>query len=120
MLKNKTAVVYCADGLIGSVVASAFAREEATVILAGRALDGWEQLATEIADAGGTSHAAQVDARDEQAVDKYVNAVVERAGRIDVSFNAIAIADSIQGTPLIELSTEQVSQRVMHRVMPIF
>ena len=34
----------------------------------------------------------------------------------DVSFNAIDIADSIQGTPLIELSPEAVSQPVMHRV----
>jgi 3-oxoacyl-[acyl-carrier protein] reductase len=89
LLKNKIAVVYGAGGSIGSAVAIAFAREGATVFLAGRTLAGLERVATEIADAGGKSHTAQVDARDEQAVDKYVNAVVEQAGCIDVSFNAI-------------------------------
>ena len=120
LLKNKIAVVYGASGSIGSAVAIAFAREGATVFLAARTLDGLERVAAEIADAGGTSHTAQVDALDEQAVDKYVNAVVDQAGCIDVSFNAIEIADSIQGTPLIELTPEAVSQPVMHRVATNF
>ena len=85
LLKNKIAVVYGAGGSIGGAVASAFAREGATVFLAGRTLDGLGRVATEIAEAGGKSHSAQVDARDEQAVDKCVNAVVEQAGCIDVS-----------------------------------
>jgi 3-oxoacyl-[acyl-carrier protein] reductase len=38
----------------------------------------------------------------------------------DVSFNAIDIADSGQGTPLIELSAEAVGQPVMHRVATNF
>ncbi|HMH19473.1 MAG TPA: SDR family oxidoreductase [Burkholderiales bacterium] len=120
LLKNKTTVVYGAGGSIGSAVAVAFAREGATVFLAGRTLAGLERVAREIADAGGRSHTAQVDALDERAVDRYVNAVVEQAGCIDVSFNAIDIADSIQGTPLIELSPKAVSQPVMHRVMTNF
>jgi 3-oxoacyl-[acyl-carrier protein] reductase len=120
LLKDKIAVVYGAGGSIGSAVAIAFAREGATVFLAGRTLAGLERVATEIADAGGKSHTAQVDALDEQAVDKYVNAVVDRAGCIDVSFNAIDIADSVQGTPLIELSPEAVSRPVMQRVKSNF
>jgi 3-oxoacyl-[acyl-carrier protein] reductase len=79
-----------------------------------------ERAATEIADAGGTSHTAQVDARDEQAVDKRVNAVMDQVGCIDVSFNAIDIADSIHGTPLVELSPEALSLPVMHRVATNF
>ena len=120
LLKNKIAVVYGAGGSIGGAVAVAFARDGATVFLAGRTLDGLERVATQIDDAGGTSHTAQLDARDERAVDKYVNAVVEQAGRIDVSFNAIEIADSIQGTALIELTPDAVSLPVMHRVATNF
>jgi 3-oxoacyl-[acyl-carrier protein] reductase len=120
LLKHKIALVYGAGGSIGSAVAIAFAREGATVFLAGRTLAGLERVAKEIADAGGKAHTAQVDALDEQAVDKYVDAVVEQADRIDVSFNAIDIADSVQGTPLVELSPKAVSQPVMHRVMTNF
>jgi 3-oxoacyl-[acyl-carrier protein] reductase len=120
LLKNKIALVYGAGGSIGSAVAIAFAREGATVFLAGRALDGLERVAAKITDAGGKSHTTQVDARDEQAVNKYVNAVIEQTGCIDVTFNAIDIADSVQGTPLIELSPEAVSEPVMQRVATNF
>jgi 3-oxoacyl-[acyl-carrier protein] reductase len=120
LLKDKTAVVYGAGGSIGGAVARAFSREGATVFLAGRTRAGLERVAKEIADAGGTAHIAQIDAFDEQAVEKYVNAVVEQVGRIDVSFNAIDIAGSIQGTPLIELSAGAVSLPVMQRLATNF
>jgi 3-oxoacyl-[acyl-carrier protein] reductase len=120
LLKNKNAVVYGAGGSIGGAVAKAFAREGARVFLVGRTLADLERLANEIAAAGGMAETAQVDALDEQALDKYVDAVVERAGSIDVSFNAIQIADSVQGTPLVDLSPEAVSQPVMHRVRTNF
>lgn len=120
LLKNKIAVIYGAGGSIGGAVARAFAREGAKVFLAGRTLPELEKVAKDIAAAGGKAHAAQVDAHDEEAVDKYLKAVVEKAGRIDVSFNAIDIASSTQGTPLIELSPEAVSEPVMHRVATNF
>jgi 3-oxoacyl-[acyl-carrier protein] reductase len=120
LLKNKIAVVYGAGGAIGGAVARAFAREGARVFLAGRTLASLERVAKEICDAGGISYAAQVDALDGHAVDSYVNAVVEQAERIDISFNAIDIADSIQGTPLIELTPDAVSLPVMHRVATNF
>jgi len=46
-----------------------------------------------------------VDALDEQAVEKHLGEVMERAGSIDVSFNAISIKD-VQLTPLVEISRE--------------
>lgn len=61
-------MVYGAGGLIGGAVARAFAREGATVFLAGRTLAGLKRVANEIADAGGISHAAQVNALDAQGV----------------------------------------------------
>src|SRR5262249_57787961 len=56
---------------------------------------------------GGVAEAAQVDALDEQAVDMYVGAVMEKAGAIDISFNAISIGHALPNrAPLLELSAE--------------
>jgi NAD(P)-dependent dehydrogenase (short-subunit alcohol dehydrogenase family) len=50
---------------------------------------------------------AQVDALDEQAVETYIGAIAERAGAIDISFNAISIAKALPTRPpLLELSAE--------------
>ncbi len=120
LLGNKIAVIYGAGGSIGGAVARAFAREGAKVFLAGRTRVDLENVARDIATDGGMAEIALVDAFDEKAVQKYVAAVVEKAGGIDVCFNAIEIAGSIQGTPLIELTSEAVSGPVMRRVATNF
>ncbi len=120
LLKNKIAVVYGAGGSIGGAVAIAFVREGAKVFLAGRTRPGLERVAKEISEAGGWSHIGEVEAFDDQGIDMDVDTVVKQAGCIDVTFNAIAIDDSIQGTPLIELSPAAVGQPVMQRVMTNF
>src|SRR6266511_913185 len=61
--------------------------------------------------AGGVAETAQVDALDEKAVDDYADAVAERAGGIDVSFNAISHGD-IHGTPLIEMPFDDFAQPI--------
>jgi NAD(P)-dependent dehydrogenase (short-subunit alcohol dehydrogenase family) len=49
-----------------------------------------------------------VDALDEQAVDDHLRSVVEEAGRVDISFNAVGIANTgILGTPLVDLDDER-------------
>jgi 3-oxoacyl-[acyl-carrier protein] reductase len=103
LLANKKAVIYGGSGAIGGAVARAFAREGAKVFLAGRSLSKLEAVAEDIRVAGGVAETAQVDALDEQAVEKHAGEVAKKAGSIDVSFNAIGIED-IQGTPLIEMS----------------
>jgi NAD(P)-dependent dehydrogenase (short-subunit alcohol dehydrogenase family) len=104
LLKNKIAVVYGAGGDIGASVARAFAREGAKLFLSGRTLPKVEAVAADIIGQGGVAEAAQVDALDEQAVDKYVGAVAEKAGAIDISFNATSIARAVPKSPLLELS----------------
>jgi NAD(P)-dependent dehydrogenase (short-subunit alcohol dehydrogenase family) len=107
LLQNKVAVIYGAGGAIGSAVARAFAREGATVFLAGRRFAPVEVLAREIADAEGSAHAHEVDALDEQAVDRHVQGVVDQAGRIDISFNAVGCPNTkILGVPHAELDAE--------------
>src|SRR6187200_735136 len=89
MLENKVAVIYGAGGAIGGSVARAFAREGATLFLTGRLRAPVETVAENIVSAGGSAEAAEVDALDEQAVDKHLQSVIDRAGRVDISFNAV-------------------------------
>ena len=110
MLKDKVAVIYGAGGAIGGAVARAFAREGANLFLTGRHLPPVEAVAKDIVGAGGSAEASEVDALDEQAVDKHLESVVDKAGRIDISFNAVGIPNAtILGVPLTELDVEQFS-----------
>jgi len=112
LLEDKNAVVY-GGGAMGGAVARAFAREGARVFLAGRTLAKLEEVAEQVRSAGGVAETAQVDALDERAVDGYVDAVVEKAGRIDISFNLISYRD-VQGTPLAEMPLEDFERPVVN------
>jgi NAD(P)-dependent dehydrogenase (short-subunit alcohol dehydrogenase family) len=110
MLNEKVAVIYGAGGDIGGAVARAFAAEGAKVFLTGHLQAPVEAVAKDIVSAGGSSEAAEVDALDEQAVDKHLQSVIDKAGRVDISFNAVGIPDgNIVGVPLVELDVEQFS-----------
>jgi NAD(P)-dependent dehydrogenase (short-subunit alcohol dehydrogenase family) len=110
MLKDKVAVIYGAGGGIGGAVARAFASEGATVFLTGHSLAPVEVVAKDIVSAGGSAAAAEVDALDEQAVDQHLQSVIDKAGRVDISFNAVGIANAkIVGPPLAEMDAEQFS-----------
>jgi NAD(P)-dependent dehydrogenase (short-subunit alcohol dehydrogenase family) len=110
LLKDKVAVGYGAGGAIGGAVARAFAPEGAKLFLTGRHLAPVEAVAKDVVAAGGSAEAAQVDALDEQAVDTHLQSVVDKAGRVDISFNAVGIPDArILGVPLVELDVEQFS-----------
>src|SRR5258708_16920436 len=91
MLKNKVAVIYGAGGAIGGAVARSFAHEGAKLFLTGRLRAPVEAVAKDIVSSGGPAEAAEVDALDEQAVDKHLQSVIDKAGRIDISFNAVGI-----------------------------
>jgi NAD(P)-dependent dehydrogenase (short-subunit alcohol dehydrogenase family) len=107
ILKDKVAVIYGAGGGIGSAVARAFASEGAKVFLTGHNLPAVETVAMDIVSAGGSAEAAEVDALDEQAIDKHLQSVIDMAGRVDISFNAIGLPDAkILGVPLVELDAE--------------
>src|SRR5713101_2103394 len=110
MLKDKVAVIYGGGGAIGGAVARAFAREGAKVFLTGRRQAAVEAVAKDIVSAGGSAQAAEADALDEQAVDKHLRSVIDKVGRVDISFNAIGIPDAkLLGVPLVEIDIEQFS-----------
>jgi NAD(P)-dependent dehydrogenase (short-subunit alcohol dehydrogenase family) len=111
MLLDKVAVIYGAGGGIGGAVARAFASGGATVFLTGRDLATVDVVAKEIVAAGGSAETAEVDALDEEAVDAHLESVIERAGRLDISFNAVGIPNAdILGVPLVELDVERFAQ----------
>jgi 3-oxoacyl-[acyl-carrier protein] reductase len=105
LLENKVAVILGAGGAIGEAVARAIADEGARVFLAGRTMATVDRVANEITSIGGAAQAAQVDALDEQAVNRHLDDVVATAGSIDISFNAVGFQE-IQGVPLADLSVE--------------
>lgn len=104
ILEDKVAVVYGGGGGIGGAVARAFASEGAKVFVTGRTHESAEAVAREIAAAGGASEAAVVDALDGASIDAHLDDVVRRAGRVDISFNAVGIPDAkLLGVPLVDL-----------------
>jgi 3-oxoacyl-[acyl-carrier protein] reductase len=112
LLERKNAVIYGGSGAIGGAVARAFAGEGASVFLASRSLEGLHAVADGIASAGGSARVAQVDATDERAVERHIADVEAEAGSIDILFNAIGM-DDVQGTPLIDMSPEDVVRPVI-------
>jgi NAD(P)-dependent dehydrogenase (short-subunit alcohol dehydrogenase family) len=121
MLKNKIAVIYGAGGAIGGAVARSFASEGAKVFLTGRVHAPVEAVAKEIVSAGGSAEAAEVDALDEKAVDKHLQSVIDKAGRVDISFNAVGIPNAkIVGVPLVDLDAEQFSLPLTSYTMSYF
>jgi NAD(P)-dependent dehydrogenase (short-subunit alcohol dehydrogenase family) len=101
MLKDKVAVIYGAGGAVGGAVARAFAADGARLFLTGRRRAPIEAAAESIVGAGGSAEAAEVDALDEQAVDKHLQSVIDKAGRLDVSFDAVGIpSNKLLGVPL--------------------
>jgi NAD(P)-dependent dehydrogenase (short-subunit alcohol dehydrogenase family) len=84
LLSGKVAVVYGAGGAIGGAVARAFEAEGAQVFGSGR----------------------EVNALDEEAVERHLASV----GRVDISFDAIGVPDEdVVGEPLVDLDWARFS-----------
>ena len=103
LLRNKSAVIYGGGGAIGGAVARVFAREGATVFIAGRTQSRLDAVAADIAAAGGKAETAQVDAFDEQQVERHADAVAAKVGGIDIALNAVSVLHD-QVTVLADLS----------------
>jgi len=119
LLESKNAVIYGGGGAVGGAVARAFAREGATIFLAGRTRTNLDDVAERIRAAGGVAETAEVDALDGRAVDEHADAVAARAGGIDVSFNLISHGD-VQGTPMAEMSLDDFERPIVTAVRTTF
>jgi len=85
LLWEKNAVIYGGGGAIGGAVARVFAREGARVFIAGRTQARLDAVAADIAAAGGAAETAQVDAFDQQAVEKHAAAVAAKTASLHCS-----------------------------------
>jgi NAD(P)-dependent dehydrogenase (short-subunit alcohol dehydrogenase family) len=113
LLNGKVAIVYGGGGHIGGSVGRAFAAEGASVFLAGRTIRKLQGVADQIRTAGGTVETAELDAFNKEAVERHFDAVMARAGRVDISFNAVWIRGDLQGTPLREMRLDDFTAPVL-------
>ena len=77
-------------------------------------------MAKKINADGGFAEAAQVDALDEKAVEQHLKMVVEKVGRVDISFNAVGIPSTNNiGVPLAEMDVDLVlpADRDLHEIV---
>ncbi|MEV6279741.1 SDR family oxidoreductase [Nocardia sp. NPDC051832] len=102
ILADKNAVIYGAGGTIGSAMAEGFAAEGANCFLVGRTAATLDAVAARIRARGGRAETAVVDVFDAAAVADHADAVVEKAGSLDISVNVIAQTSIFQ--PLIDIS----------------
>lgn len=105
LLQDKNAVIYGAGGSLGGAVAKAFAAAGARVFLTGYRPVSIQKVADEILAAGGLAETAVVDGFDQKAVEAHLDAVVGKAGSVDISFNAVDIK-VVQNIPLTDISVE--------------
>lgn len=111
LLKDKIAIIHGGGGSIGGAVARVFAREGATVHLAGRTLSKLEAVAKDIIDQGGKAAITVVNVHDEKAVRQHADEVLKSSGRIDIMMNAIGVMH-IQGKGFLDQTLEEFYEPV--------
>jgi glucose 1-dehydrogenase len=107
LLTGKVAIVTGASSGIGRAIARRFAFEGACVVIADTIetpLEGGATTKELIEEAGGTAFHVQTDIADWNAVDRMLQATIERFDQLDVMVNNAAIYTS---TNLLETTPEQ-------------
>lgn len=105
LLQGKNAIIYGAGGSLGGAVAKAFAAAGAKVFLTGHNRDNVKRTADEIESSGGKTAVDVVNARSEQSVNDHMQSVMDTAGSVDISFNAIGWQD-VQDIALTDMALE--------------
>lgn len=115
-LEGKTALIFGAGGQIGSHVAQVFAREGARVFLSGPRMPSVQRTLKSLSLPSGNAEADLVDATDDAAVSRYVDSVAERAGSVDIVFNAMGVTGKEVVAPSIDVTCERFMTYLQHMV----
>jgi 3-oxoacyl-[acyl-carrier protein] reductase len=118
-LNGKSAVIYGAHTPTGASVARAFAKEGATVYLAGRSTSRLQPVAREILNAGGAVEVAMVDPLEPESVSEHLHQVVVKHGAVDVSLN-LAFQGIEGAARLVNLTDEQFAAATFTRIRSNF
>ena len=116
-LKGKTAIVTGAARGIGKAIATALAREGATVVVVDLNADGAEQAAAEMRQAGFAASGVQADVTQKQSVDRLVQETLSRTGRIDILVNNAGV---VSNTPILDLSEEEWDRTLAVNLRGVF
>ncbi|CAG7646336.1 Oxidoreductase UcpA [Paenibacillus solanacearum] len=92
-LSGKVAMITGGSHGIGQAVAILFAREGAKVALCGRGKAALDETVKQIVETGGEALAYEADVSDKAQVDRFVDGVVGRWGRIDIAVNNAGICE---------------------------
>ncbi|WP_313822141.1 SDR family NAD(P)-dependent oxidoreductase [Citricoccus sp.] len=103
-LTDKVLLITGGASGIGRATVRRCAEKGATVVVADLNLAGAQSVADEVAAAGGTAHAVDVDVSDFAAVERAVQSAVDAFGRLDGIFNNAGIAG---GKPLLDHDPER-------------
>lgn len=90
LLESKVALVTGSAGGIGRECALSLAAEGAAVVVADISLDGAQQVAREIREAGGEATAVSVDLGEQEQIAAMMEACIETYGRLDIMHNNAA------------------------------
>ncbi|MFB6961207.1 SDR family NAD(P)-dependent oxidoreductase [Streptomyces sp. NPDC056309] len=90
---GKVALITGGGSGIGRATALAFAREGATVVVAGRTISPLEQTVKLIKDEGGQASAVTADVSSSQDIARLVATTVERHGGLHIAFNNAGILE---------------------------
>ena len=106
-LKGQVAVIIGGTGHLGGNMGIALAQAGAEVILVGRNPESAIEKLAAIDSFGGKSWFFQADVRQREEIQKLLDAVVERSGKVDILVNA---AGTHSNTPFLDLSEDEYKQ----------
>jgi A-factor type gamma-butyrolactone 1'-reductase (1S-forming) len=105
LLADKVVLVTGASTGIGAQAARLFAREGARVVLTARTAERLAEVTDEIIAAGGTATHVAADIKVAADVERVIDAVLQRHGRLDGAFNNAGVSQG--GTALADLDEER-------------
>jgi 3-oxoacyl-[acyl-carrier protein] reductase len=107
-LRDKVAIITGSARGIGRATAHKFAREGAKVVVCDVEGGGVNAVVDEIRSLGGEAVGFIVDVTDRPAIDRMVQAVMERYGRIDTLVNNAGIVEDAQFKNMSEVQFDRV------------